>query len=100
MVPKIKENSKLLVQKLAVEIKNEMGKVCRTKTVSRVLRENGFNGRVARKKTFISKKKTQIRLKTAQDHMTKPISFWEEVIFADELKFNIFRSDAMKRKAN
>lgn len=95
IVRKIKVNPKISAPKLTVEVENEMGKKCSVETVRRVLRENNFNGRVARKKPFISQKNQQCRLKFAKDHVTRPKSFWDEVIFADESKFNIFGSDGM-----
>ncbi|GFS91726.1 hypothetical protein TNCV_1492861 [Trichonephila clavipes] len=59
-------------------------------TVQRVLRKAGYNGRVARKKPLIGKRNRVKRLKFAKEHILKPQQFWNEVIFSDESKFNIF----------
>jgi len=64
--------------------------------VRRVLHDNNFDGRVARKKPFISRKNIAARLKFTKVHIRLPISFWDDVIFADESKFNIFGSDGRK----
>lgn len=45
----------------------------------------------------------QIRLKFAKEHQNKDASWWEDVIFADESKYNLFGSDGrvmVWRKAN
>lgn len=100
---KIKKNPKLSAPKLATQIEDELGKRCHPETIRRVLRKNDFNGRVARKKPFISEKNRKIRLKFVQEHRDKTSDFWDNVIFADESKFNIFGSDGMQyvwRKPN
>lgn len=95
IVRKIKTNPKLSAPKLAIEVQHELGKSCSAETVRRVLREHDFNGRVARRKPFLSKKHQESRLTFARDHVSKDADFWNTVIFADESKFNIFRSDGM-----
>ncbi|GFU06225.1 transposable element Tc1 transposase [Trichonephila clavipes] len=60
-------------------------------------------GRVARKKPPIGKRNRVKRLKFAKEHILKPQQFWNEVIFSDESKFNIFGSDVRRmvsRKPN
>lgn len=93
IIRKIKENPKLSAPKLASEVQLGLGKSCCAETVRRVLRDNDFNGRVARKKPFISQKNTQSRFAFAKEHVRKGSEFWNTVIFADESKFNIFGSD-------
>ena len=103
IVRKIKVNPKLSAPKLVVDVHQELGKSCSAETIRRVLREHDFNGRVARKKPFISKKNQICRLKFAQEHVCKTHDFWNTVIFSDESKFNIFGSDGMSyvwRKKN
>ena len=53
----------------------------------------GYNGRVARKKPFISKVNLKKRLIFENDHKNKGLDVWRQVIFSDESKFNIFGSD-------
>lgn len=93
IVRKIKKNPKLSAPKLVAEVKNELNKSCSAETIRRILRNHDFNGRIARRKPFISRKNQAARLKFAKEHITKDSSFWEHVIFADESKFNIFGSD-------
>ncbi|GFV47671.1 transposable element Tc1 transposase [Trichonephila clavipes] len=83
-------------RKLVIKLSNE-------EAVRRVLRKAGYNGRVARKKPFIGMRNRVKRLKFAKEHILKPQQFWNEVIFSDESKFNIFGSDGRRmvwRKPN
>ena len=62
-------------------------------TVKSRLRENKLFGRVARKKPLVSKRNLVSRLKFAKQHVHKDLSFWQNVLWTDESKFNRFGSD-------
>lgn len=62
-------------------------------TVRNALKERGYNGRVARKKPWISKVNRGKRLAFTKDYFNKDQEFWRNVIFTDESKFNLFGSD-------
>ena len=66
---------------------------CNAEIIWRVLRKDGLDGRIARKKPFISSKNKKNRLQFAHNYAGKDFSFWKNVIFTDESKFNIFGSD-------
>lgn len=93
IVRKIKVNPRLSAPKLASEVKMDLGVECCDETIRRVLRAHDLNGRVARKKPFISPKNKLARLNFAKAHVSMTHDFWKTVIFADESKFNIFGSD-------
>jgi len=57
------------------------------------LRRNGYNGRVPRRKPFISETNRRKRIDFAKNHLNKDILFWKKVLFTDESKFNIFGCD-------
>ena len=57
------------------------------------LRENKLFGRVARKKPLVSIRNLVSRLKFAKQHVHKDLRFWQNVLWADESKFNRFASD-------
>ena len=61
-------------------------------TVKSRLRENKLFGRVARKKPLVSKHNLVSRLKFAKQHV-HDLSFWQNVLWTDESKFNRFGSD-------
>ncbi|KAK2579096.1 hypothetical protein KPH14_008495 [Odynerus spinipes] len=50
LIRKIKKDPTLSAPKLAAELLNEVGKKVHPQTIRRALKENGYNGRVARKK--------------------------------------------------
>lgn len=93
IVRKIRDNPRISARQVANDVKEELGKSCHPETIRRVLREHDFNGRVPRKKPFISDKNKKCRLKFAQEHLHKDIGFWNTVLFCDESKFNLFGSD-------
>ena len=89
--------------KFTEELQLTIQKQISTETVRRVLRSKGYNGRIARKKPYISQKNVKLRLAFAKEHVGKPKSFWNEVIFSDESKKNVFGSDGRQivwRKKN
>lgn len=55
LIRKVKANPRISAPKLTVELYEDTGKMVHPETVRRVLRSEGFNGRIARKKPFISK---------------------------------------------
>lgn len=93
IVNKSRNNPRLSAPKLRDMVEQHLKINCNTETVRRVLRRAGLNGRIARKKPFISKKNKHIRLTFAHNYVMKDISFWNNVLFTDESKFNLFGSD-------
>ncbi|GFX88982.1 transposable element Tc1 transposase [Trichonephila clavipes] len=103
VIHQVKINPKISAPKIAASTSNTLGRSVSAETVRRVLRKAGYNGRVARKKPLIGKRNRVKRLKFAEEHILKPQQFWNEVIFSDESKFNIFGSDGRRmvsRKLN
>ncbi|GAU94576.1 LOW QUALITY PROTEIN: hypothetical protein RvY_06319 [Ramazzottius varieornatus] len=80
--PKIKEETQ---PGLLVSISKE--------TVRRRIREKGLNGRVARKKPLIKEHARQKRLDFGKRYGEMPVSFWDNVLWSDESKFNLFEAD-------
>ena len=62
-------------------------------TVRRVLRRHSYNERVARRKPLVSAINKEKRLNFAKKYILKPVEFWHNVIFCDENKYNVWRSD-------
>lgn len=90
---KIKENPMLSAPKLSVIVKKYLEKEVCSETIRRVLRKNGFHGRIARNKPFINERNRKKRLEFAKKYINKDFDFWKDVVFTDESKFNIFKSD-------
>lgn len=102
IVREVKKNPKTSAPKIASELERRGTKVS-TNTIRNTCKKYGFNGRVARKKFWVSKTNRQKRLNFAQEYRTKKEDFWNRVIFSDESKYNIFGSDGRRmvwRKKN
>lgn len=93
IVRKVVKNPRISAPKLKTEVLKETGKEVHEQTIRRILKNSGYNGRVARKKPFISEANKRKRLKFAKEFKYKDDTWWNDVIFADESKYNIFGSD-------
>lgn len=93
LMRQIKQKPYLSAPRLAAEAEIHLAKKANPETVRNVLRKHNYNGRVARRKPFINKVNKLKRVRFAKDHRNKDLSFWNKVIFTDESKYNIFRSD-------
>lgn len=93
IVRKIKINPRLSAPKIVTEVETEFGKSISESTIRRIIKKEGYNGRVARKKPFVNLTNRQNRLHFAKEHINKDVNWWDDVIFLDESKFNLFGSD-------
>ena len=59
-------------------------------TISRILHMSGLQGRVARRKPFLTKKNIQARLNFAKKYIQSPNTMWKNVLWSDETKVEIF----------
>lgn len=92
-----KKNPRKSAPMLAKEVEESTGKRSCAQTIRRVLNNGGMHCRMARRKPFVSDKNRKARVKFAKEHMTKGGGFWDQVIFCDESKFNIFGCDGDRR---
>ncbi|GFT62737.1 transposable element Tc1 transposase [Trichonephila clavipes] len=91
---KVKANPFLSTPKLAIIAENELGNKASPSTIRNVLHKKYLTGRKARQNSFISKRNQKIRHEFAKEHENKDFSYWKQVLFIDESKFNIFGSDS------
>lgn len=103
IVRKVKENPKISAPKIANELQRELSISVSDETIRNVLRKNGYHGRVPRRKPLISEKNRIKRIQFAREHKDKDNSYWNQVMFTDESKYNIFGCDGkgkVWRKSN
>ena len=62
-------------------------------TVRKTIIKLGYRSRVPRKKPLVNLVNRKKRLAFAYEYQNASSEFWENVIFSDESKFNIFGSD-------
>jgi len=93
IVRKVKCDPRKTCTVMALELEKENQLKVSAETLRRILRANGFNRRVARKKPLLKPRHKQHRLKFAKEHHNKPLSFWKRVLWSDETKMRLFESD-------
>uniref|UniRef100_A0AAY5L3A7 Transposase Tc1-like domain-containing protein n=1 Tax=Esox lucius TaxID=8010 RepID=A0AAY5L3A7_ESOLU len=66
------------------------GCVLHATTISHILHMNGLWDRVARRKPFLTNKNIQAWLKFTKTNIKSPKSTWENVLWSDETKVEVF----------
>lgn len=79
------------------DINKKYGISVSSRTIRRRLNESKLFGRTAVKKPLVSKKNLKARLEFAKDNIDRPLSFWKNVLWSDESKFNRFGSDGKRQ---
>jgi len=97
LVRKIKINPKISSTQLAEEMKQETGKSVTSKTIRNDLKREGYTSHYCRKKPDLKKIHRLKRLQFAEAHVEKPQQFWDSVLWSDESKFTIYKSDGRQR---
>ncbi|KAK3525999.1 hypothetical protein QTP70_011800 [Hemibagrus guttatus] len=59
-------------------------------TIRKRLGKNGLHGRVPRRKLLLNKKNIKARLSFARKHLDDPQDFWENILWTDETKIELF----------
>ena len=62
-------------------------------TVKRTLADFRMHGRIARRKSFLSVANRKKRLQFALEHKDWTVEHWGKIIFSDESKFNLYKSN-------
>jgi len=93
IVRRITNTPKLSAPKLATEVAERSHHPVSSETIRRVLKKHGYSCRTARVKPYISEVNKTKRYQFALKHIGLADNFWNQVIFSDESKFNLFGSD-------
>lgn len=89
----VKNNPRISAPKIAAQVELDTGKKVHPENIRRILRKSGYNGRVPRKKPFISDVNRKRRLEFVKSYENRDLDFWKSVLFTDESKYNIFGCD-------
>lgn len=92
IVREVKANPVSSAVQIAKHIAETSGKPISASTIRRTLHKSGLHGRVPRKKPYISKTNQQKRLEFAKKYINEPVNFWNNILYTDESKFEIFES--------
>ncbi len=72
--------------------------VCVSKsTIKRRLHQSEYRGFTTRCKPLVSLKNRKARLEFAKRHLKKPSQFWNNILWTDETKINLYQSDGKRR---
>lgn len=93
----VKKNRFESAKNIAQKVEKDHNLKITPQTVRNRIHEHGFQGRVVRKKPFLSKNHMQKRLAFAKKYSTMPLSFWKKVIWSDESKYNLKSSDGIQK---
>lgn len=77
----------------AVEVQKKAFENVAARTLQRSLKNYGLICRVRRSKPYLSKMQKEARYRWAKAHKDWTVEDWKRVIFSDESKFNLFKSD-------
>mgnify|MGYP002715355238 CR=1 FL=1 len=82
------------------QIKNtlqEVGVCVSKSTIKRRLHQSEYRGFTTRCKPLVSLKNRKARLEFAKQHLKKPSQFWNNILWTDETKINLYQSDGKRR---
>ncbi|KAL1497932.1 hypothetical protein ABEB36_008812 [Hypothenemus hampei] len=94
---KVAQDPKISAPRLAKLVEKYLHKKVNPQTIRNLLNRHKIHSRVARKKPWVSKVNRTKRLIFAEEYRDKDFSFWKNVLFTDESKFNLFGSDGQHR---
>ena len=78
------------------QIKNtlqEVGVCVSKSTIKRRLHQSEYRGFTTRCKPLVSLKNRKTRLQFAKQHLKKPLQFWNNILWTDETKINLYQND-------
>ncbi|GBN89837.1 hypothetical protein AVEN_113313-1 [Araneus ventricosus] len=93
VIKKFVKNPRLSALKVSAEFNENFSTPISPETVRRVLRAAGLNGCSACRKFFVSAKNRKLMLSFTKSMLNKPKTYWNNVLFEDKRKYNIFGSD-------
>ena len=89
----MKDNRNLTLVEITEKFNETLNFSFSTRTIQRVLHEEGYSGHAAKKKPFISEKNRKKRFGWC--NMKKNwIEQWENIIWSDESRFELFNNDS------
>ena len=82
------------------QIKNalqEVGVCVSKSTIKRRLHQSEYRGFTKKCKPLVSLKNRKTRLEFAKQHLKKPLQFWNNILWTDETKINLYQNDGKRR---
>ncbi len=82
---------------IAAEVEGVGGQSVSAQTIRRTLHQIGLHSCHPRKKTLLKMMHKKACKQFAEDKQTKEMDYWNQVLWSDETKINLFGSDGVKR---
>ena len=89
LIKQVMDNPRLTSKELQKSMASD-GVVVDSSTIRKKLAENDLHGRKPRRKPLLSKKNVFARLEYAKEHLNKNQVFWENILWSDESKIELF----------
>lgn len=83
-------NRKLTLTQMQITLQKELNVEISTATLRRRLHSMGFEGKVAKKKPFLSERHISKRLQWCKEKESWTLADWKKVLWSDESKFCLF----------
>lgn len=90
-----------LVKKNPRQVKNtleEVGVSLSKSRIKRCLHECKYRGFTTKCKPLVTFKNRKARLDFARKHLKKPPQFWNQILWTDETKINLYQNDGKKKE--
>ena len=93
----VKKNRFVSAAKLALKVQEDHNITVTPQTIRNRIREQGYRGRVVRKKPFLTSKQMKRPLEFAKKYEKMPISYWKKILWSDESKYNLVSLDGVQK---
>ncbi len=90
-------NRRMNAASIAAEVELVGGQPVSAQTVRRTLHQIGLHGCRLRRNPLLKMMYKKARKQVAEDKQTKDMDYWNNVLWSDETKINLFGSDGVKR---
>ncbi len=96
LMRRVEENRHASSLQLSKEVESQTGVTISRDTIRRTLQRNGMHGCRPQKKPLLKPRHKKARLEFARAHADKDEDYWDSILWSDETKINVFRTDGFK----
>ncbi len=96
LMRRVEENRHASSLQLSKEVESQTGVTISRDTIRHTLRRNGMHGCRPWKKPLLKPRHKKARLEFARAHADKDEDYWNYILWSDETKITVFRTDGFK----